>query len=381
MKPTKFNPATDAESWDLLPVVDFTPWFLGSDTDRLEIAAQLRGAATKSGFFYLAGHGIAEDVIKGAYNASAAFHGQSEAYKAKYDISNSKVHRGWASTEQTSSFSQDGKVVNNFYEAFDLSFEVEASDPRASQGYGLVGPNQWPDLMGFQDQVTSYYESVYDLGRELMGAFELSLGITPGSLLKHVNIPTSQLRLLKYFENDAPSDEFNAGISAHSDYECFTMLHTSGPGLQLLSYDGHWVEAPPLEGTFVVNIGDCLEALTGGLYRATQHRVVNLGKERFSMPFFFSVDFETKIEPLPEFSQDEALRKYPPFTAGEHLWARTIQTFPYLKHRYDAGELPVTFEVAEDNPFQRLSVEELAAKDSQSSTNQCFGYDSGLRPK
>lgn len=54
-----------------------------------------------------------------------------------------------------------------------------------------------------------------------------------------------------------------------------------------MSYEDHWVEAPPVEGAFVVNIGDCLEAWTGGLFKATQHRLVNLGKERYSLPCFF----------------------------------------------------------------------------------------------
>jgi isopenicillin N synthase-like dioxygenase len=165
--------------------------------------------------------------------------------------------------------------------------------------------------------------------------------------------------LLKYFENDEPIDELNVGIAAHSDYECFTILNTSGPGLQLMSYEDHWVEAPPVAGAFVVNLGDCLEAWTGGLFKATQHRVINLGKERYSLPLFFSVDFETEIKPLPEFSSQHSRARYPAFIAGEHLWGRTINTFPYLKRHYESGELVVNFEIPDENPFKRLSLEEL----------------------
>jgi isopenicillin N synthase-like dioxygenase len=191
-----------------------------------------------------------------------------------------------------------------------------------------------------------------------MAGFELSLDLKPGTFLDHVTIPTSQLRLLKYFENDAPADELNVGIAAHSDYECFTILNTSGPGLQLMSYEDHWVEAPPVEGAFVVNLGDCLEAWTGGLFKATQHRVINLGKERYSLPLFFSVDFETEIKPLPEFSTQQRRERYPAFKAGEHLWGRTINTFPYLKRQYESGQLVVDFEIPDENPFKRLSLEE-----------------------
>lgn len=358
--PEEFNPATDAQRWDHLPVIDFSPWYRGSYHDRAVLVAELFEAATTSGFFYLSGHGVPDSCISAAYSASAEFHRQPAQYKEKYAISLSKCHRGWASFDQTSGFQQDGKLIRNYYEAFDLSFEVPANDPRACSGFGLVGPNVWPDLFGFRRDVSAYYDAIYELGRALMSAFELSLDLDPSALLKSVNVPTSQLRLLKYVENDAPCDELNAGISAHSDYECFTILHTSGPGLQVLSYDGHWVEAPPQPNTFLVNIGDCLEALTGGKFKATQHRVINLGQERFSLPFFFSVDYETEVRPLPDFSSDAAISKYPPFQAGEHLWARTIQTFPYLKELHEKGSLSVDFSVAEENPFRRVSIEEMS---------------------
>jgi len=241
-----------------------------------------------------------------------------------------------------------------------VSYEVSADDPRASDRYGLIGPNVWPDLEGFKTTVSTYYDAVYGLGRELLAAFELSLDLKPGIFLDHVTIPPSQLRLLKYFENDAPADELNVGIGAHSDFECFTILNTSAPGLQLMSYADHWIEAPPVEGAFVVNVGDCLEAWTGGLFKATQHRVINLGKERYSLPLFFAADFDTEIKPLAEFSTEQSRERYPAFNAGEHLWGRTINGFPYLKKKYESGELVVDFDIPDENPFKRLSMEEQA---------------------
>ena len=56
--------------------------------------------------------------------------------------------------------------------------------------------------------------------------------------------------------------------------------------------------------------------------------------------------------------------KYPAFKAGEHLWARTIDAFPYLNRKYKSGELAVDFMVADENPFKRLSIEEAALKES-----------------
>ena len=46
-------------------------------------------------------------------------------------------------------------------------------------------------------------------------------------------------------------------------------------GLQVKSAadESSWLDVPPVPNTFVVNLGDCLERCTGGLLRATQHRV------------------------------------------------------------------------------------------------------------
>jgi len=38
---------------------------------------------------------------------------------------------------------------------------------------------------------------------------------------------------------------------------------------------GEWVDAPPVPGTMVVNLGEMLQLCTGGYYLATPHRVVS----------------------------------------------------------------------------------------------------------
>ncbi|MFT4712043.1 MAG: isopenicillin N synthase-like dioxygenase [Candidatus Azotimanducaceae bacterium] len=362
MKQQTFDPAKDAQRWDRLPTISFKNWLHGSDNQKQEVAGALYDGATGPGFFYLVDHGIDQSLIDAAYVSSRAFHASTNAYKENYNINKSLIHRGWVSRAETLGYQKDGMTFNNFHESFDLSFDLPADDPSASKGYGLIGPNVWPDLKGFRTNVSRYYDAIHALGRELMAAFETSLALKPGTFLDHVTAPPSQLRLLKYFENDAPIDKQNAGIEAHSDYECFTILNTSGPGLQLMSYDNHWVEAPPVQGTFVVNIGDCLEAWTGGLFKATQHRVLNLGKERYSLPMFFAADYDTEIKPLSPFSTEDSRRRYPPFIAGEHLWGRTIQTFPYLKRKYDAGKFTLDFVPPEENPFKRFSLEEREAQ-------------------
>ena len=360
--------ATQGQHWRDLPLLDLRNWTQGNAQEKKQFARQVIETCKSAGFFYVSGHSVTSTLLQEVYAASESFHQQSVEFKAQYHIANSRHHRGWVPTSEVGEFEKDGHKHKVFYESFDLSYDLSRDDDRAHEGYGLVGPNIWPDLADFKPKVSRYYYAVYALGREILSVFECGLGMAPDTLLKYVTAPPSQLRLLKYFENQAPADRLNHGIDAHSDFECLTILHATHPGLQLLSADDHWVETPPIENCFTILIGDCLEAWTGGDLKATQHRVVNRGVERFSLPFFFSADYDCEVKPQAPFDTAEARSAYPPFKAGEHLWSQTITNFPYLRELIDKGKLTVDFEITEESPFKRLSVEErmLLKKTAQS---------------
>ena len=49
----------------------------------------------------------------------------------------------------------------------------------------------------------------------------------------------------------------------------------------------------------MVNLGDCLQAWTKGLYRATRHRVRrSINTDRYSVPLFFNPNKECLIETI-----------------------------------------------------------------------------------
>ena len=148
-----------------------------------------------------------------------------------------------------------------------------------------------------------------------------------------VTKPPSQLRLVHY-PPDPGVDPNSTGIGAHTDYEVFTILHTTGPGLEVLNARGAWIDAPPIDGAFVVNIGDMFEVLTNGAWVSTTHRVRKVSRERYSLPFFFNFDYRTRVEPLARFVGASGPR-YGTVLAGDHLLAQTMQSFMYLKRAVD----------------------------------------------
>jgi isopenicillin N synthase-like dioxygenase len=221
-------------------------------------------------------------------------------------------------------------------EAFDTALDLPADDPDYLAGNPMLGPNVWPELPGFAEAVTAYYQAVLEVGHKLLWAFAVALGEDPDTFSRHATKTPSQLRLVHYPYN--PDAQDGQGIGAHTDYECFTLLKPTAPGLEIMNGAGEWIDVPPIPGTFVVNIGDMLELWTNGEFVATSHRVRRVKGERYSFPLFFNVDYHTEVKPLPQFvSRSDKQR--PTLRAGEHLFAQTAQTFAYLRNRIESGDL------------------------------------------
>ena len=105
-----------------------------------------------------------------------------------------------------------------------------------------------------------------------------------------------------------------------------------------------WIDAPPVSGTFVCNIGDMLDRMTGGRYKSTPHRVKRntSGRDRLSFPLFFDPNFEARVQRIEELAgaqalDDSALRwdraNVHAFNGryGDYLLAKVSKVFPQLR--------------------------------------------------
>jgi isopenicillin N synthase-like dioxygenase len=296
------------------------------------VAAEIGAAAREVGFFYISGSGIDEALFDRMLAATKEFFALPVEEKMRSYIGLSRCHRGYVPVgeEGVESGTPDLK------EAFDTALDLPADDPDHLAGNPMLGPNTWPDVPGFAEAVTGYYDAVLEVGHMLLAAFADALGEDPDVFSRHATKTPSQLRLVHYPYN--PDARDGLGIGAHTDYECFTLLKPTAPGLEVLNGAGEWIDVPPRPGTFVVNIGDLLELWTNGVFVATSHRVRRVVQERYSFPLFFNVDYDTEVKPLPQFSSADA-KVRPTLRAGEHLFAQTAQTFAYLRRRIDSGEL------------------------------------------
>jgi isopenicillin N synthase-like dioxygenase len=190
----------------------------------------------------------------------------------------------------------------------------------------MTGPNVWPSLSGFKETMKEYYASILSLARELVQLFALVLDLPRHYFDSKFLTPGAMCRLLHYPPQPRTA-ESAFGIGAHTDIECFTiLLQGLQPALEILSADGEWLSAPPIPGTFVVNIGDMLSYWSNDTFVSTVHRVLNLtGEERFSVPFFMGPDYSTFIEPL-EHCVKEGKRNYEGVLAGDYVWRRLARS-------------------------------------------------------
>ncbi|RRS04102.1 isopenicillin N synthase family oxygenase [Aquabacterium soli] len=298
-----------------LPIIDL------SQTEGL--AERIDQACRDRGFFYLVGHGVDPALRAAVFDAAQRFFALSEAEKARWHIERSGIHRGfdpigWQALEP----GQPGDLKESFY----LGVDRGADDPLVKAGTPNQGPNQWPDealVPGFRQAVQAYEQALNGLSHRLLSLMAAGLRLAPDHFEAYLHDPMPVLRLLHYPEQP-PSEALlpgQLGCGAHTDWGSVTLLaQDDAGGLQVQAADGSWFDAPPVEGSFVVNLGDMMARWTNDRYRSTPHRVFNpQGRERYSIAYFFDIDYHAEVSALPGCFDDADPPRYPPTTAGQHI--------------------------------------------------------------
>ncbi len=316
-----------------IPVIDVTA-IHGSDTAaKRQLAREFAHAYGTTGFGYIRNHGIPQTLIDRVFAASARFHALPHAVKMAVELN--ALHRGFipinTSTDVNSKLADVKKP--NQSESFMIMREDAADAPDVLSGGYLSGPNQWPDLDGFQADVTAYHDALTGLGRKLMEIAALSVGADPAALLPVFERPTTWLRLLYYPPTGPVAEDGLYGSAPHTDFGCLTILAQDDVGgLQVQTPAGHWIDAPRIPGTFVVNVGDMLHRWSNGRLLSTPHRVINpSGQARYSCPFFFDPNVTTDIAPLRCCVTEETPARFDPTNFGEFL--REELEAGYDKHK------------------------------------------------
>jgi isopenicillin N synthase-like dioxygenase len=299
-----------------------------------DAAAALGRALEEIGFAYIAGHGMPQSVIDGAFAASRAFHASSLAQKQSLAIN--AWHRGYmgmaTSTVVTSSVARVTRP--NLSESLMIMHEPAEDEI----GQPLQGPNQWPGwLPEFRPAIEEYREGAERVSRAVIRLIAVALGLPETALDRHFARPTSFLRLLHYPPHPVDASEDQFGAAPHTDYGIITLLaQDDSGGLQVRRRDAGgddgWIDAEPLPGTFVLNVADMLARWTNDRFVSTPHRVVNRsGGDRYSLPFFFDTAMDSVIECLPTCTGPGDPPRYAPVRYGDYLMDRLNRNYDYRR--------------------------------------------------
>jgi isopenicillin N synthase-like dioxygenase len=171
-----------------------------------------------------------------------------------------------------------------------LGTEHSDDHPKVKEEVPTHGKNQFPDALVPEMRATAlqYLDAVTELGQQVMEVISVSLGLDPQYFRKHwTQEPVILLRLWNY-PPPAQPDSANQGIGEHTDYGLLTILKQEAPGLQFKSPGHEWVDVPPIENTFMCNVGDLLDGITAGRFKSRAHRVLLVtDKPRLSFACFF----------------------------------------------------------------------------------------------
>ncbi|MBJ3816959.1 isopenicillin N synthase family oxygenase [Shimwellia pseudoproteus] len=282
-----------------LPILDLARYTDPAEKDAF--LADLRQAARDIGFFYLINHGVDTGLQHAVQQESRRFFALPDAEKQQVAMIHSPHFRGYnrAASELT-------RGEPDWREQFDIGAERPALqlDAQRPHWQRLQGPNLWPaSLPSLKTTLLCWQHAMTQVGITLLHAFAQALSLPVDAFdTLYGNKPNEHIKLIRY--PGQQETQSHQGVGAHKDSGFLSfLLQDEQKGLQVEVAPGQWIDAVPLPGSFVVNIGELLELATNGYLRATVHRVVSppAHQQRLSIAFFLGarLDAEVPVYTLP----------------------------------------------------------------------------------
>ena len=279
-----------------LPIINVSPLVTGLG-DRLITAEQISHACRETGFFYITAHGVDDGLQRRLEELSREFFDQD--LDQKLAIRMEKGGRAWRGYFPVGGELTSGRADRK--EGIYFGAELADDHPLVRSRTPMHGANLFPENIPlFRETVLEYMDRMTRLGHAVMEGIALSLGLNDSYFAdRYTGEPLILFRVFNYpAEPDYVVDDRSWGVGEHTDYGLLTMLKQDRTaGLEVRSKSG-WIEANPIPNSFICNIGDMLDRMTGGIYRSTAHRVKSPAQDRLSFPFFFDPNFNARVEPI-----------------------------------------------------------------------------------
>ncbi len=313
----------ESEQWDTskpedaqpndIPIIDLEPYFASGEESELNtVAEQLRVACEETGFLSIVGHQIDKSVLDDTFEQIRHFHNLPIESKNKILMDRADWPVGGMGYLPFKNRKLPARDTGNLNEAF----IVKCDDVLG------MDDNQWPidsSLPEFRSKIEHYAKEMESLGKRMLPIYARALGMESHFFDEAFTTPLYRLRMTHYPAAKADaSDAF--GIAPHVDTSFFTILAQDSPGLTVYSERRNvWVNAPMVDGGFIVNTGELLKHWSNDRFLSTRHFANNntSSESRYSIPFFFNANPHYVMSCIPSCCSDENPAKYPPISYAQ----------------------------------------------------------------
>jgi len=312
-----------------LPIVDVAGLRAGDRAAAQRAGREIARACREVGFFYIAGHGVPPAVVQEALAAALAFFRLPPAEKQR--VATNSANRGFHALGDAVMY---GAAAPDHKEFFQIGLELPADDPDVLAGQPLRGANLWPRApAAFRPALEAYFAAVGACGADLLRGVALSLDLAEDFFAARYEKPLQRTQAVYYPPPPADAGPARFGVAPHSDFGCITLLAQDDcGGLEVQNLAGDWVAAPPVAGSFVINVGDLLERWSNGRFKSSPHRVINRsGRERISIATFYDPSYGAPVDPRDLGLPPGETPLYEPIAAGDHILGRMNAAFGYRK--------------------------------------------------
>ncbi len=319
-----------------IPVINFSDF----ETRKSEIARELENACTQFGFFYVSNHGISETLISNLKELSEQFFNLPEIEKE--EIAMKYGGHAWRGFFPVNGELTSGKPDRK--EGIYFGQELDKEHLKVKKKVPLHGTNLFPKKPSeLKETVLTFLTEVSALAQTILKGLALALDLNENYFYnRYTHDPLVLFRIFHYPPQENNYEQW--GVGEHTDYGLLTLLlQDQIGGLQVKTPLG-WVDAPPIEGTFVCNIGDMLDRVTAGYFKSNPHRVLNTsGQSRYSFPVFFDPGFDTEVLPVEsdKIPQDDSSERWDNSnihafhgTYGQYIMSKVGKVFPDLGKEY-----------------------------------------------
>ncbi|MEM8934825.1 MAG: 2-oxoglutarate and iron-dependent oxygenase domain-containing protein [Pseudomonadota bacterium] len=316
-----------------LPIIDLSQFRNGDAATRAAVAEKVDQACRDIGFIVLTGHGIPKDVFDAGHRIAGEFFALPLETKTQYERVGESFYGYYQMESSALAYTLDAEDVSpDLREAFASNRpDIETGDPyfRSDAVKNLGYLIQYPqEVERFQETWTDTYYALAELGRDIMSMFAAALKQPPDYFENLLARHASNLAVFTYPPLKGPVKDGQLRCGAHTDYGSLTIVHSDWSipgGLQILSPSGEWIDAPNVENSVVINIGDMMQRWTNDRWVSTMHRVGNPddadpeATHRQSLVFFYNPDMEGLVEAIPSCVDADNPSKYKPIIVADHF--------------------------------------------------------------